>query len=155
MLNTGLRLSEATALRWKDIDLMTTGKLMVRRGKGAKDRTLWIGENDTDKLRHWRQRQVKVCGDTDHVFTALKGKPMQNRYVQAMLARYIERAGINKNISPHTLRHTFATDLYRETGKIRLVQKVLGHGWCNFFTAPPKALPHQNTPCSSAFQAGL
>ncbi|MCK4394883.1 tyrosine-type recombinase/integrase [Candidatus Bipolaricaulota bacterium] len=44
-----------------------------------------------------------------------------------MLARYIERAGINKNISPHTLRHAFATDLYRETGKIRLVQKVLGH----------------------------
>ena len=44
-----------------------------------------------------------------------------------MLARYIERVGIHQHISPHTLRHTFATDLYRETGKIRLVQKVLGY----------------------------
>ena len=44
-----------------------------------------------------------------------------------MVARYARKAGIDKTISPHTLRHTFATDLYRETSKIRLVQKVLGH----------------------------
>ena len=53
MLDTGLRLAEACALRWKDIDL-TTGKLMVRQGKGAKDRTLWIGEDDLELLRTWR-----------------------------------------------------------------------------------------------------
>ena len=45
MLNTGLRLSEATALEWRDLDLIA-GKLLVRQGKGAKDRTLWIGESD-------------------------------------------------------------------------------------------------------------
>jgi len=50
MLDTGPRLSEATALRWRDIDL-TTGKLMVRQGKGAKDRTLWIGDEDLTMLR--------------------------------------------------------------------------------------------------------
>ena len=44
-----------------------------------------------------------------------------------MVKNYADKAGIEKNISPHTLRHTFATDLYRETGKIRLVQKALGH----------------------------
>ena len=49
------------------------------------------------------------------------------RYVQRMVKRYAAKAGIDKNISPHTLRHSFATDLYRETSKIRLVQKVLGH----------------------------
>lgn len=47
--------------------------------------------------------------------------------MQRMVARYAAKAGIAKNVSPHTLRHTFATDLYRETSKIRLVQKVLGH----------------------------
>jgi len=127
MLDTGLRLSEATALHWRDLDLMS-GKLMVRQGKGAKDRTLWIGEANIDQLRTWRERQVGSCGgDPDHVFTTLRGDPLSNRYVQAMVARYVKRAGIEKRVSPHTLRHTFATDLYADTLKIRLVQKVLGH----------------------------
>lgn len=126
MLNTGLRLAEVTALRWRDIDL-TTGKLMVRQGKGAKDRTLWVGESDIGRLRSWRERQAALCGPCEYVFTTLQGKPLGHRYVQRMVKRYAAKAGINKNVSPHTLRHSFATDLYRETSKIRLVQKVLGH----------------------------
>jgi len=128
MLNTGLRLAEATALKWRDLDL-TTGKLMVRQGKGAKeDRTSWVAEADTDRLRSWRERQAKECRSTfEHIFTTLQGKPLGHRYVQRMAARYAAKARIDKNISPHTLRHTFAADLYRETSKIRLVQKVLGH----------------------------
>jgi len=126
MLNTGLRLAEVTALKWHDLDL-TIGKLMVRQGKGAKDRTLWVAEADIDRLRSWRERQAKQCGDCANVFTTLEGKPLGHRYVQRMVKRYSAKAGIDKNISPHTLRHSFATDLYRETSKIRLVQKVLGH----------------------------
>ena len=126
MLNTGLRLAEVTALKWRDVDL-TTGKLMVRQGKGAKDRTLWVAETDTDRLRSWRERQAKECGQCEHVFTTLDRKPLGHRYVQRMVARYAKKAGIAKNVSPHTLRHSFATDLYRDTSKIRLVQKVLGH----------------------------
>jgi len=126
MLNTGLRLAEVTALKWRDVDL-TTGKLMVRQGKGAKDRTLWVAEADINRLRSWRERQAAVCDTCDHVFTTLQGQPLGHRYVQRMVKRYAAKAGIDKNISPHTLRHSFATDLYRETSKIRLVQKVLGH----------------------------
>jgi len=126
MLNTGLRLAEVTALKWRDLDL-TTGKLMVRQGKGRKDRTLWVAEADIDSLRHLRERQAKECGKCDCVFTTLEGKPLGHRYVQRMIARYARKAGIEKRITPHTLRHSFATDLYRETSKIRLVQKVLGH----------------------------
>jgi integrase/recombinase XerD len=126
MLNTGLRLAEVTALKWRDVDL-TTGKLMVRQGKGSKDRTLWVAEADIDRLRSWRERQATECNTCEHVFTTLKGKALGHRYVQRMVKRYAAKAGINKNISPHTLRHSFATDLYRETSKIRLVQKVLGH----------------------------
>jgi len=127
MLDTGLRLAEACALRWKDIAL-TTGKLMVRQGKGCKDRTLWIGEDDLELLKKWRERQAKdVQRDPAHVFTTLAGKALSHRYVQQMVKRYAIKAGIDKNISPHTLRHSFATDLYRATSKIRLVQKALGH----------------------------
>jgi len=110
ILDTGLRLAEAIAARWSDIDLNTV-KLMIRQGKGAKDRSLWIGDADLRLLRKWRQRQAEeVGGKVEHVFTTLEGK-----------------AGITKNIHPHTLRHSFATDLYQETGKILLVQKALGH----------------------------
>jgi integrase/recombinase XerD len=126
MLNTGLRLAEVTALKWRDVDL-TTGKLMVRQGKGAKDRTLWVAEADIDRLRSWRERQATVCGTCEHAFTTLNGRALGHRYVQRMVKRYAAKAGIDKNISPHTLRHSFATDLYRETSKIHLVQKVLGH----------------------------
>ena len=126
MLNTGLRLAEVTSLRWHDLNL-TTGKLMVRQGKGSKDRTLWVAEGDINHLRSWRERQAAQCGQCDHVFTALQGQPLGHRYVQRMVKRYAAKAGIDKNVSPHTLRHSFATDLYRETSKIRLVQKALGH----------------------------
>jgi len=127
MMDTGLRLAEACALRWRDIDL-TTGKLMVRQGKGAKDRTLWVGESDLKILRNWRERQARdVVGNLGHVFTTMAGNPISGRYVQQMVKRYAAKAGIEKDVHPHTLRHTFATDLYRETTNIRLTQKALGH----------------------------
>jgi len=127
MLDAGLRVSEACNLRWKDIDL-NTGKLTVRQGKGAKDRVLWVGEDDLDLLRTWRERQAKdVQGERTYIFTTLAGKPVSPRYVQYMVKRCKAKAGITKDIHPHSLRHSFATDLYRDTGKIRLVQKALGH----------------------------
>ena len=127
MLDAGLRLSEATNLKWKNIDLMS-GKIMIRDGKGEKDRTLWVGEKDIELLGKWRERQLEILDEnSEYVFTTLKGTIVNNRYVQSLVKRYSEKAGITKNISPHTLRHTFATDLYRETKNIRIVQKALGH----------------------------
>ena len=131
MLNTGLRVSEAVSLRWEDVNL-TSGKLMVREGKGAKDRTLWVDEGQLDELSEWKERQVEKVGKPPRwVFSTLRegnaGKKMSIQQVWKTLRTYAGKAGIEKDISPHTLRHTFATDLYRETGKIRLVQKALGH----------------------------
>ena len=127
MLNTGLRLSEATGLQWRDLDL-NTGKLFVRQGKGAKDRVLWVGSHDLELLRHWKERQAATAvAIPRHVFTTLDGKPVSGRYVQQMVKRCAARAGIVKRVYPHMLRHTFATDLYCESRNIRLVQKALGH----------------------------
>lgn len=127
LLNTGLRLSEAIHLRWRDIDL-TTGRLHVRQGKGSKDRILWLGEEDLETLGKWRQRQAE---ELDHVpelvFTTLEGKPLQPRYVQALVRRLAKKAGIEKDVSPHTLRHSFATDLLRETNNLEIVRRALGH----------------------------
>jgi len=127
MLDTGLRVSEACALRWKDIDF-TTGQLMVRQGKGAKDRTLWIGDVDLAMLQSWRERQTRdVAGKPAHVFTTLEGNPVSRRYVEAMVERYGVKAGIGKHVHPHMLRHSFATDLYRQTTDLLTTSKALGH----------------------------
>ena len=131
MLNTGLRVSEAISLRWEDVNL-TSGKVMVREGKGAKDRTLWVDNSQLESLGNWKERQVDKVGKLPKwVFSTLRkgnaGKKLTIQQVWRTIKTYAEKAGIEKDISPHTLRHTFATDLYRETGKIRLVQKALGH----------------------------
>jgi len=126
MLDTGLRVSEVINLKWEHIDLMA-GKLMVREGKGGKDRTLWFNNRAEEALKSWRERQAEKIGNCDYVFTTLKGGQLCSRYLRDMVYRYIGKANIKKSISPHNLRHTFATDLYRETGNLRLVQKMLGH----------------------------
>ena len=83
-------------------------------------------------MRNWKERQTEKAGEAlKFVFTSMSsgtvGNQINRRYIQDMVKRYAEKADIEKNISPHTPRHTFATDLYRETGKIRMVQKALGH----------------------------
>jgi integrase/recombinase XerD len=123
MLNAGLRASEVLHLRGRDID-WTSGQLMVREGKGKKDRTLWLSEMDLDLLRAWRSRRP-FAGEL--LFTTLHGTQVKDRDLRAMVKRRARKAGISKDVHPHMLRHTFATDLYRVTKDIRLVQKTLGH----------------------------
>ena len=123
MLNTGLRASEVLHLRVRDID-WTSGQLMVREGKGKKDRTLWLNEPDLDLLRSWRMRRPVA---SDFMFTTLHGTRVKDRDLRAMVKRRALKVGIKKDVHPHMLRHTFATDLYRATKDILLVQKTLGH----------------------------
>ncbi|MCF8000474.1 MAG: tyrosine-type recombinase/integrase [Halanaerobiales bacterium] len=127
MLNTGLRLSEVIELKWKDINLQT-GKLKVVEGKGGKDRMLWINQSTLKSLRDWCDRQFEDIGETKRVFTTRGGNKLKPADIRKMVYTYTEKAGItDKNISPHTFRHTFATDLLRETKNLRLVQKALGY----------------------------
>lgn len=123
MLDAGLRAAETLHLKTKDIDWMS-GRLMVREGKGKRDRTLWINEDLLELLREWR---TKRPAGTQLLFCTLKSTEINSRYLRAMVKRLANKAGIDKDVHPHTLRHTFATDLYRETKNLRLVQKALGH----------------------------
>ena len=126
-LATGLRLSEMINLKWNDINLMT-GQLKVVKGKGSKDRILYINENTITKLTLWKEKQHnKLNIKCEYVFTNNKGKQLVGRDVREMIVNYSNKAGITKNVSPHTLRHTFATDLLRATNNLRIVQKALGH----------------------------
>ena len=125
-LASGLRLSELINLRWKEINLMT-GQLKVLEGKGSKDRILWISDSVLEELRMWKEKQSEKLGICDLVFTTNSKNKLDDRNVRRMVYKYSKRAGISKNVSPHTFRHTFASDLLRSTKNIRLVQKALGH----------------------------
>ena len=124
MLEIGLRAGEVVALRPEHLD-MKTCRLIVREGKGAKDRTLWISDDLRDLIGKWLQRRP----ESDWLFPTNKGARVQTRYLRALVKRLARKAGIAEaeKVSPHTLRHTFATDLLRDTKNVRLVQKALGH----------------------------
>jgi len=80
MLVTGLRLAEVSSLRWKDIDL-NSGKVMVRQGKGAKDRSLWTGEANLEALIEWQERQASECtGPASVVFSTKQGGKLNPWY---------------------------------------------------------------------------
>ena len=122
MLDCGLRCCEIIKLQPRHIDWMS-GKLTVKEGKGKKDRIVWLNEDVLELLQIHRVRRPEAV----QLFSTLDSKPLNSRYIRTMVKRLAVKAGIDKDIHPHTLRHTFATDLYRQTKNIRLVQKALGH----------------------------
>jgi len=107
MLHCGLRLSEVVNLKPGNLNL-TKGKLRVESGKGKKDRDLAIPDYLNDLLEAWRNIRPK----SNYFFSTLKGRELSDRYIQQMVKRYAQKAGLNKRISPHTLRHTYATQWY-------------------------------------------
>ncbi|HSG72075.1 MAG TPA: tyrosine-type recombinase/integrase [Planctomycetaceae bacterium] len=124
MLEAGLRVSELCALRVRDLN-MATCQLDVRDGKGGKDRTLWVSHELRDLVGEWLERRPKG----EWLFPTRTGSQTSARSVRRTVKHYAEKAGIEwfEDVSPHTLRHTFATELLRRTGNLRLVQKALGH----------------------------
>jgi integrase/recombinase XerD len=121
-LNLGLRVSEVANLKTNQVDL-TNRKLKVVDGKGHKDRNLVIPNQTAETLKLWNKKRSK----SEYFFNTSQGKKLSVRYIQAMVKRYGQRAKIDKNIYPHTLRHTFATNFYRQTKDIETLRKLLGH----------------------------
>ena len=134
MLNMGLRVSEVVNLKPSDINL-TNNKLRVVNGKGGVDRDLTIPENTSYILMEWKKIKPKnsqyyfstIKERSDGKFASKKGKKISVRYIQEMVGRIAKKAGIGKNIKPHTLRHTFGTFFYRQTKDIETLRKILGH----------------------------
>jgi site-specific recombinase XerD len=106
-----------------------SGKLTVREGKGAKGRTLWVGEDLLGELREWTDRRAGEAQSSIYILPTRKGTEVATSHLRRSLKRYAQKADIKEvdRVSPHTLRHSFATRLYRETNNIRMVQKALGH----------------------------
>ncbi|MGA2412212.1 MAG: tyrosine recombinase XerC [Candidatus Binataceae bacterium] len=122
----GLRVSELTGLCWRDID-EELGMITVRAGKGNKDRVVPIGEPALDALRAWRTAMPQAQSPDGPVITNLRGGRLTPRSVQKMLARRILSSGVDGALTPHGLRHCFATHMLNAGSDLRSIQEMLGH----------------------------
>ncbi len=124
----GLRVSELTTLKLQDINL-TAGYVRVF-GKGAKERVVPIGQYAQEKIRRYingaRQTLLKDRISAT-LFVARAGKPLSRQGFWKLIKRYGRRAGLRKVITPHTLRHSFASHLLEGGADLRAVQTMLGH----------------------------
>lgn len=125
---TGLRVSELVNLELSQINFRA-GVLAVC-GKGDKERLIPIGE----EAMHWLEkyllearRETLAGRNSDHVFVTARGEPMTRQAFWLIIKNYATRCGIGKNLSPHTLRHAFATHLLNHGADLRVVQLLLGH----------------------------
>jgi integrase/recombinase XerC len=126
LYSSGLRVSELTGLDWRDID-EELGLVMIRSGKGNKDRLVPIGEPALDALRAWRAVVSGAPAGDRPVITNLRGSRLTPRTVQSIVARRLISAGINTPITPHGLRHSFATHMLNAGADLRSIQEMLGH----------------------------
>jgi integrase/recombinase XerC len=126
LVQTGLRRSELIALDWGDLELAgSRPTLLVRRGKGGKPRRQPLAPTlARELLRLQAARQAPADAP---VFCGLEGKRLQPTILAAVIRRAAERAGLEKRVTAHTLRHSAATWLRQDTGDARLVAAYLGH----------------------------
>ena len=129
LFSCGLRISELVNLKLSELYL-EEGYIRVH-GKGRKERLVPIGDNAIEKLRQWfvvRQDVEVKPGEEDYVFISLRrGKHLSRISLFVYIKEYAEKAGIRKNISPHTFRHSFATQLLEGGANLRAIQAMLGH----------------------------
>lgn len=128
MYSCGLRVSELTHLRFNELYL-DEGFIRVQ-GKGDKQRLVPISETAIQKLQNWmpyrKQLEVKK-GQEEFVFVSSRGKAISRITVFYYVKQYAQAAGIEKEISPHVFRHSFATHLLERGANIRVIQEMLGH----------------------------
>ena len=134
LLGTGIRVSECVGLNVKDIDFESNAFTVTR--KGGSRAILYFNDDVKEALQYYVEGERKallsrteklVIGDEDALFLSLQVKRICVRAVEKLVKKYAEVAAPLKRISPHKLRSTYGTELYRATGDIYMVADVLGH----------------------------
>ena len=123
LYSSGIRLSECLSLKAEDLEM--GDKIgWVRGGKGGKDRMFILSEDVIKELRNYFNKKEIASG---FIFRNSKGNNLSPRNVQKIVKKAAQKAGIKKMITPHKLRHSFATHLLEAGTDIRIIQELLGH----------------------------
>ena len=121
----GLRISELTEARWKMVDLENRTVRVV--GKGRKERICPMGETAAAKLTRFREQQAVAVGGENFVIQDSFGKPLPAYRIQRDMKTYLRDSGLPEDLTPHKIRHSFATHLLNAGADLRAVQSMLGH----------------------------
>lgn len=122
----GLRLSEINGLNLQDIDWQQ--QTLVVTGKGNKQRQLPFGEKALQALKIWLTKRDAIAKENETaVFVSQQGKRLSNSSIQKRLKKMALAQGINTNVHPHMLRHSFASHILESSKDLRAVQELLGH----------------------------
>ena len=134
LYSTGIRVSELVGLDWEDVDL--SGEAMHVRGKGKKERIVPLGSHALDAIRKYMEMikadpRFSNAWNEDRpvrpLFLNKHAQRLSSRSVRRKLDKYLRQVGLDSTISPHTLRHSFATHLLAEGADLRTIQEFLGH----------------------------
>ena len=130
LYSTGIRVSELVALNMDDVDFL--GEVVHVRGKGKKERIAPIGSSALQTIQHYmeyRSKRAQSNGNFDAkvLFVNKHGRRLSTRSVRRKMDKYLKMAGLDPAISPHTLRHSFATHMLNNGADLRSVQELLGH----------------------------
>lgn len=132
LLGTGLRVSECVGLDINDIDFKNN-RLKVMR-KGQKEAYVYFGEEVEKALKNYLDLRVEIIpfeGNENALFLSIQNKRMSVQSIENLVGDYAKQITTFKHITPHKLRSTYGTNLYKETGDIYLVAEVLGHNDVN------------------------
>jgi len=125
--SSGLRLSELSSLNLQDGNEIAGGVLRVK-GKGDKERDLPVGSKAIAATRDWLARRAEIANkDELALFVGKQGKRIHNSVIQKRLKYWAQKQGIDLNVFPHLLRHSFASHMLESSGDLRAVQELLGH----------------------------
>jgi len=122
MLRCGLRVGEVSSLPWSAIDL-EQGTVRIDNSKGHVDRVVYLAPDIAKALRQWQGYQAAA---TPYVFPR-RGSSLTARQIRNLMTGYLKLAGIPKAYSPHSLRHTFATQLLNAGASLEVVKELMGH----------------------------
>jgi site-specific recombinase XerD len=127
MYRGGLRAGETLALRSKDVDV-AAGAITVLHGKGDRRRVVGLDPGAMAILSRWldMRRSLGIIGHAP-LFCTLDGNPLKPSYLRTLLPRLARKAGIEKRVHPHGLRHTHAYELMMEGVPVPIIQQQLGH----------------------------
>lgn len=129
LLGTGIRVSECVGLDLKDVDFKNNGITVTR--KGGNQMVVYFGDEVAGALENYitrdREASTPLSGHEQALFLSTQRKRMGVQAVENMVKKYARQVTPNKKITPHKLRSTYGTSLYKETGDIYLVADVLGH----------------------------
>jgi len=125
---TGIRVSELVGINLEDVDFME--RLIRIRGKGKKERLVPFGKKAEDSLSAYIRARVQLNkGEVDEnaMFLNYRGERLTARSVERIVDKYIRITALRRKISPHSLRHSFASHLLSRGADLRVIQELLGH----------------------------